>query len=82
MKERASEVDFQAQTGQLLDGPGLDLEPMRQPSTTNVTTTFFKQKGFKKLTGSIRASSTVLNTLVNGVKPGKKSAEDQEAITL
>ena len=42
--EKADEV------GQLkqLDGPGLDLEVPRLPSTANVTLTFFKLKAFKK----------------------------------
>ena len=31
----------------LLDGPGLDLEPMRGPSTTNVATTLFRKKSFR-----------------------------------
>ena len=56
---------------------------MRMPSTTNITTTFFKQKGFKKMTDNIRASS-ILNTslikAINTKKAGKDKENDQAVI--
>ena len=49
------------------------MEPKRQPSTTNMITTIFKQKGFKNFEANIRASSTVLNMSLTAEKLKKKA---------